>query len=212
MSSSSYLAKEAIRIEQDVIGENVGSQDQIWAAYGGTNKIEFRTDGSFVVTPIILSRERRLALESHLMLFFTGFSRIASEVAGKQIANFANRQRQLHAMRELVEEGLGILQDDAQPITEIGRLLHRAWMMKRELAEGVTTSAVDEIYDAARSVGAIGGKLLGAGGGGFMAFCVEPGRHQAVREALAGLVEVRFRTGAPGSRVIVYEPDGFANG
>jgi D-glycero-alpha-D-manno-heptose-7-phosphate kinase len=208
MSSAAYLAREAIRVEQEVIGENVGNQDQVWAAYGGVSVIEFRPDGSFAVTPVIMTPSRRAELDSHLMLFFTGFSRIASEIAGKKIANFAARERQLHAMRGMVDEGLAILQDEAAPITEIGRLLHRGWMLKRELADGVTTSAVDEIYEAARCAGAVGGKLLGAGGGGFMALFVDPGRREAVRDGLRGLVEVRFRTGAPGSRVVVYEPDG----
>lgn len=212
MSSAEYLAREAIRVEQEVIGENVGSQDQVWAAYGGTSVIEFRPDGGFAVTPVIMPPARRAELEARLMLFFTGFSRIASEVAGKQIANLAARERQLHAMRGMVDEGLAILQDDAASIDEIGRLMHRGWMMKRELAEGVTTGAIDEIYDAARGAGAIGGKLLGAGGGGFMAFFVDPTRREAVRDALRGLVEVRFRTGAPGSRVVVYEPDGLGHG
>ena len=212
MSSAEYLAREAIRIEQEVIAENVGSQDQVWAAYGGTNVIEFRPDGSFAVTPVVMPAARRAELEAHLMLFFTGFSRIASEVAGKQIANMAARERQLHAMRAMVDEGLGILQGETTPIAEVGRLMHQGWMMKRELAEGVTTSAIDEIYDAARGAGAVGGKLLGAGGGGFMAFFVDPARRDAVREALRSLVEVRFRIGSPGSRVMVYEPDGLGHG
>ncbi|HEX6016227.1 MAG TPA: hypothetical protein VFY87_31370, partial [Geminicoccaceae bacterium] len=197
MSSAAYLAREAIRVEQEVIGENVGNQDQVWAAYGGTNVVEFRPDGSFAVTPVIMTPSRRAELDSHLMLFFTGFSRIASEIAGKQIANFAAREQQLHAMRGMVDEGLTILQDDTVPIAEAGRLLHRGWMMKRDLADGVTTSVIDKMYDAARAAGAIGGKLLGAGGGGFMVLFVHPTRHEAVRDALRELVEVRFRTGAP---------------
>jgi D-glycero-alpha-D-manno-heptose-7-phosphate kinase len=111
-------------------------------------------------------------------------------------------------MRQMVDEGLAVLQDEHKEVAEIGRLLHRGWEMKRELAEGVTTSAIDEIYGAAKGAGAIGGKLLGAGGGGFMLLFVEPERQAAVRAALPGLVEVRFKTGAPGSRVVVYEPDG----
>src|SRR4051812_1058382 len=176
MSTAEHLAREAIRIEQEVIGENVGNQDQVWAAYGGTSVIEFRPDGTFAVTPVIMSAQRRAELERHLMLFFTGFSRIASEVAGKKIQNLHARERQLRAMRAMVDEGLAVLQDEERPITEIGRMLHRAWTMKRELAEGVTTSAIDEIYEAAREAGAIGGKLLGAGGGGFMGVFPAPGR------------------------------------
>jgi D-glycero-alpha-D-manno-heptose-7-phosphate kinase len=212
MSSAEHLAREAIRIEQEVIGENVGSQDQVWAAYGGTNLIEFQRDGSFAVTPVIMPGPRRLELQSHLMLFFTGFSRIASEIAGKKIQNLLARERQLMAMRRMVDEGLAILQDDGRPITEIGRLLHEGWTMKRELADNVSTSAIDEIYAAARAAGAIGGKLLGAGGGGFMLFFAEPDRQPAVRAALKGLVEVACRIGSPGSRVVVYEPNGLSAG
>src|SRR3712207_2395772 len=145
--------------------------------------------------------------ESHLMLLFTGFSRIASEVAGKKIQNLLARERQLKAMRGMVDEGVAVLTDERRPVAEVGQLLHQGWMMKRELAEGVTTSAIDEIYEAARAAGAIGGKLLGAGGGGFMLLFAEPGRQAAIREALRGLVHVRFRLGAAGSRVVVYEPD-----
>jgi D-glycero-alpha-D-manno-heptose-7-phosphate kinase len=208
MSSAEFLGREAIRIEQEVIGENVGSQDQLWAAYGGTSLIEFRPDGGFAVTPVIMPATRRAEFECHLMLFFTGFSRIASEVAGKKIQNLLARERQLKAMRQMVDVGLAVLQDESRDVAEIGRLLHQGWMMKRELAEGVTTGAIDEIYEAARAAGAVGGKLLGAGGGGFMLLFAEPERHEAVRQALPGLVEVRFKTGAPGSRVMVYEPDG----
>ncbi len=208
MSTAEHLAKEAIRIEQEVIGENVGSQDQVWAAYGGTNLIEFRSDGGFAVAPVIMTAARRAEFEAHLMLLFTGFSRIASEVAGKKIQNLLARKRQLKAMRGMVDEGVTVLTDLSRPIAEIGRLLHQGWMMKRELAEGVTTSAINEIYEAARAAGAIGGKLLGAGGGGFMLLFAEPDRQAAIREALRGLVHVRFRLGAVGSRVVVYEPDG----
>src|SRR3954468_2498509 len=153
MSTAEHLAREAIRIEQEVIGENVGSQDQVWAAYGGTNLIEFQRDGSFAVTPVIMPTARRLELQSHLMLFFTGFSRIASEIAGKKIQNLLARERQLVAMRRMVDDGLAILQDDSRPIAEIGRLLHEGWTMKRELADNVSTSAIDEIYAAARAAG-----------------------------------------------------------
>jgi D-glycero-alpha-D-manno-heptose-7-phosphate kinase len=208
MSSADYLAKEAIRIEQEVIGENVGCQDQIWAAYGGTNLITFQPDGGFSVQPVIMPQSRLAELQAHLMLFFTGFSRIASEVAGKKIQNLLARERQLKTMRQLVDKGLLLFQDERQPVTEIGRLLHEGWMMKRELADAVSTSAIDEIYEAARAEGAIGGKLLGAGGGGFMVLFAAPERQPAIRAKLAELIEVRFKIGSPGSRIVVYEPSG----
>ena len=208
MSSASFLAKEAIRIEQEVIGENVGSQDQIWAATGGTNLVELHRDGSFSTTRVIMSVARKREFSDHLMLFFTGFSRIASEVAAKKIENLLDRERQLFAMREMVDEGLEILSDDTRPITDFGRLLHESWMMKRQLASTVSTSAIDGIYEAARSAGAIGGKLLGAGSGGFMLIFAEPAIQDAVRAELEDLIEVRFDIDSPGSRVVLYEPGG----
>ncbi len=207
MSAPSYLANEAIRIEQRVIGESVGNQDQIWAALGGTNVIEFRTDASFDVTPVIMPQARTAEFNRHLMLFFTGFSRIASTVAEKKIQNLHARERQLHAMRAMVDQGLEILQNTGQPITEFGELLHESWTLKRQLAQEVSTTAIDEIYEEARSAGAVGGKLLGAGGGGFMLIFAEPAKHQAIRDRLNSLTEVGFRVGSPGSKVVVYEPE-----
>jgi D-glycero-alpha-D-manno-heptose-7-phosphate kinase len=208
MSSSKQLAMEAIRMEQEVVQENVGSQDQIWAAFGGLNVITFRTDDSFDVVPIPLSRQRRLELQDHLMLFFTGISRYSSTIAGQKIANLENRRRQLTIMGSMVNEAVSILTDDGRPIGEIGRLLHESWSLKRELAEAVTNSEVDGIYEAARSAGAVGGKLLGAGGGGFMLIFARPEVQPAIRERLSRLVEVSFEVGSSGSRIVVYEPNG----
>jgi D-glycero-alpha-D-manno-heptose-7-phosphate kinase len=208
MSTARYLADEAIRIEQQVIGEAVGSQDQIWAAFGGTNVITFNPDGTYAVTPIVITPDCRIALQSHMMLFFTGFSRIAAEVAKNKIANLAKRERQLIRIRGMVDDALGILQAEKVAIAEIGALLHEGWMLKRELAEGVTTGAIDDIYQAGLAAGAYGGKILGAGGGGFILFFVPPERQQSVREGLRNLVEVSFEIGSGGSRIVVYEPDG----
>jgi D-glycero-alpha-D-manno-heptose-7-phosphate kinase len=205
------LAREAIRIEQDVIRENVGSQDQIWAAYGGFNRIDFQTDGSFQVSPIILPASRRQELQDSLMMFFTGFSRFASEVAGANIANLEKKKSDVIAMTQMVNAALSILNDDRRPITEIGKLLHEGWILKRGLADKVTTPAIDDIYDAGRSAGAIGGKLLGAGGGGFIVFFVPPEKRKAVREKLAKLIHVTFGIDTDGSRIMLYEPDGFTN-
>ena len=209
ISSAEWLATEAIRMEQQVIKEAVGSQDQIWAAYGGTNFITFHTDGAFHVAPVVMSGERRLELESHLLLFFTRFSRTAETVAVKQIENLLARQKQLRCMRKMAEEAMSILQSPTRSICEIGHLLGESWRMKKELANCITTEAVDEIYDAAIRAGALGGKLVGAGGGGFMLLVAEPHRHAAIREALHGLIEVSFQTGSSGSRIVIYEPDGW---
>jgi D-glycero-alpha-D-manno-heptose-7-phosphate kinase len=207
MSSPQWLAEEAIRIEQDVMREKVGSQDQIWAAYGGTNVITFRTDGSFIVSPVIMTQQRSRELESHMMLFFTRFTRIASTVAEKKIANLIQRERQLDFMRALVDEALAVLTNPARSITEIGPMLDESWKMKKELAEVVSTPLIDMIYDAAKGAGALGGKLLGAGGGGFMLLIAKPEDHPRIRERLRGLIEVSFSIASPGSKIIIYEPD-----
>jgi D-glycero-alpha-D-manno-heptose-7-phosphate kinase len=202
------LADEAIHIEQDVIRENVGSQDQIWAAYGGFNRVNFRCDGSYEVVPVILKRNRLRDLQSHFMLLFSGLSRYASEIVAEQIANFDRRTRQVSRMTSLVNEAVSILGGPNRDLLEIGELLHETWMLKRELATNVSTPGVDEIYETARAAGAIGGKLLGAGGGGFILLFVEPAKQSAVRRALDRLIEVDFKIEGSGSRVVVYEPNG----
>ncbi|CAA7621743.1 Predicted kinase (fragment) [Candidatus Terasakiella magnetica] len=207
MVSKDRLAREAIRIEQDVIQENVGSQDQIWAAYGGMNHIEFSRDGGFAVRPVIMPAERRDHMLGSLMLFFTGLSRYAHKVAGDKIANLDSHESHVRAIMAMTDEGLDILSNHDRALDDLGRLLHESWMVKRELASSVTTPEVDAIYQAAMEGGALGGKLLGAGGGGFILFYVEPGKQQAVRDKLAGLVEVHFKIDADGSRIVVYEPE-----
>jgi D-glycero-alpha-D-manno-heptose-7-phosphate kinase len=207
--SKSELAREAIRIEQHVIRENVGSQDQIWAAYGGLNRIDFNQDDTFSVTPLVLPLQRRLELQSSIMMVFTGLSRIASEVAGAKIANLDKKKRHVKTMTAMVDEALAVLNAPNRPLHEIGELLHEGWMLKRELATGVSSPVIDEIYEAGREAGAIGGKLLGAGGGGFMVFLVPPEKRQAVRERLSKLIHVAFKIEGSGSQIMLYEPDGF---
>lgn len=208
VSSPEWLAKEAIRMEQDVIREAVGSQDQIWAAYGGTNFITFHPGGNFDVSPLVIPKERLQELQSHMMLFFTRFSRIAETVASRKIENLSSRKKQLHTMRQMAEEAKEILQSPGRPIREIGPLLREAWCLKKELADGVTTPAVDEIHQSVMRTGALGAKLLGAGGGGFMLVFAEPSTHDAIRETLKHLIEVSFSIGSPGSRIVIYEPNG----
>lgn len=207
--SSEELARRAIHVEQELIKENVGSQDQISAAYGGFNRIEFRRDSSFKVDPIILGRERLEEFQSHLMLFFTGFSRIASEVAKSKIDNMKYRVAELHLMKEMTHEAIATLQSSS-PIDEIGRLLDQNWKYKRSLSDKVSTSEIDQIYSTAKKCGATGGKLLGAGGGGFMVFFVKPEIQAKVRKALGHLIHVPFRFDNSGSRVVLYQPDGLS--
>lgn len=208
MSSPGFLAREAIRIEQEIIGEAVGSQDQIWAAFGGTNVITINPDDSFVVQPVIMSKERREAFQSHLMLFFTGISRIASVIASEKIANLLHRRTELQAMRAMVDEAANILANPKQSLTEIGRLLHENWMIKRQLADNVSTPFINDIYQAACDAGALGGKVLGAGGGGFILLFAEPERQAAIRERLKDLISVDVTIGSPGSKIVIYEPSG----
>jgi D-glycero-alpha-D-manno-heptose-7-phosphate kinase len=202
------LAKDAIHIEQDLIKENVGAQDQIAAAFGGFNRIEFKRCGGFQVSPVIIPRRRIDELQSHLMLCFTGLARIASEVAQDQIANIGKRQNELHRMRAMVEEAVKILHGQNTPIEEFGELLHDSWMLKKELSKKVSTSEIDQLYDAARDAGAIGGKLLGAGGGGFLLLFVKPELQARVKERLKHLVHVPFGFDEGGSRVVLYQPNG----
>jgi len=209
MVTKHFLAEEAIRIEQKVICENVGSQDQVWAAYGGFNRINFNKDESFVVEPLIVPRERECELLDHLMLFFTGFSRFAVKIAGDKIANLDRKAEHIHAMRRMVDDAQNLLTTPTADIREIGRMLDTSWRLKRDLASSVSTVAIDDIYQAGREAGAIGGKILGAGGGGFILFFVEPHKQQAVREHLHTLIEVEIGVDRAGSRVVLYEPNGF---
>jgi D-glycero-alpha-D-manno-heptose-7-phosphate kinase len=209
-ASKEYLASTAIHVEQNVIGENVGSQDQVSAAYGGFNLVEFHRNGSFTAAPVILRQDRLAEFESHLMLCFTGFSRIASEVAKSQIANLHARQEQLHRMREMVTEAIAILQSANAPIEEIGKLLHDSWLCKRSLSDKVSTDDIDYLYQEAVKAGAIGGKIMGAGGGGFLMLFVKPELQNNVRERLKHLIHVPFKFEDGGSRVVMYQPNGMS--
>lgn len=200
-----WLAREAIRIEQEVLRENVGSQDQTAAAHGGFNIIHFRRDGSLNVEPLVVCAQRKQELNDHLMLFFTGFSRISSEIAKAQVANMDKKSAELHRMRAMVDDAVEIL-CKGQDICAFGELLHSGWMHKRAMSDQVSNSSIDALYDTARKAGAIGGKLLGAGGGGFMLMFVTPDKQVAVKEALKDLIYVPFKFESSGSQVIYYQP------
>jgi D-glycero-alpha-D-manno-heptose-7-phosphate kinase len=204
------LASNAIHIEQKIIGETVGSQDQISAAYGGFNRIEFKPDDTFQVSPIVLTKEQLHQLQTHLMLCFTGFSRIAAEVAKASIENFKSRAAELNRMKEMVEEAIQILQTGRRPIDDFGKLLHESWRYKRSLSTRVSTPEIDAMYEAAIGAGATGGKILGAGGGGFLLLFVAPERQAKVRERLKNLIHVPFRFEDSGSRVVLYSPNGWS--
>ncbi len=205
MPNKKRLAREAIHLERDVLQENVGSQDQVLAALGGFNKIDFLRDHDFVATPVTIHHDRLKDLQKHFMLFYTGVSRYASEIARKKIENIPNKHRELRIMRQMVDEGLSLL-TDGSCITGFGKLLHESWKLKRELSEGITTSLVDDIYDTAMSSGAIGGKLLGAGGGGFMLIFARPEEQPSIRKRLKKLFCIPFKFENQGSQIIVFQP------
>lgn len=205
MTPQGQLAREAIHVEQNLIGETVGAQDQILAAFGGFNRIEFKRDDSFRVDPVILPRERLNELNDSLMLFYTGLRRTASEVAATYVADIGARTRQLTRMREMVDQGLEIL-SGRDSLDGFGDLLDEAWKLKRSLSGAVSNTQVDELYAEAKRGGARGGKLLGAGGGGFLLFYVPPGRREEVRERLRSLLWVPFRFDTSGSQIIFYSP------
>jgi D-glycero-alpha-D-manno-heptose-7-phosphate kinase len=208
MANKDGLARDAIHVEQNVIGENVGSQDQVSAAFGGFNRIEFHRNDSFDVDPVILPGHRREELRDHLMLCFTGFSRIASEVAKSKIDNLKKREKELKLMRAMVDEAIAILQDMSEPIESFGKLIDASWQYTRSLSDRVSTPEIDSIYQAAMDAGAIGGKILGAGGGGFLLIFAKPERQAAIRERLNKLIHVPFDFEDSGSRVVLYQPNG----
>jgi D-glycero-alpha-D-manno-heptose-7-phosphate kinase len=201
------LAAETTRIAQEVIGESVDCQDQLWAAYGGLNRIDFARDRGISMKPLILSAARRRELVGSLLLVFSGLSRFASEVAQQKIDNLSRNEHQLLALRRMVDDAMELMVDEGEPIHRIGELLHESWMLKRGLATSVTNDRVDEIYQAAIAAGAAGGKLLGAGGGGFLAFIMRPERRAAVSNAMRGLIQVSVDMDQDGSQIMVYEPN-----
>jgi len=196
------LGLDAIHIEQNLIKENVGSQDQVAVANGGFNFITFAPGNIIKVNPVQISQERIDLLNSRLMLFFTGFSRFASEVAAEWIKSAPKKAVDLHTMRKIVDEAVEILSDLNRNIDDFGHLLHKNWLLKRGLNRAVSTSQIDEIYDRARRAGAIGGKLLGAGQGGFMILYVTPELQAKVRDALKELLHVPFKFEGTGSQII----------
>jgi D-glycero-alpha-D-manno-heptose-7-phosphate kinase len=207
MRDKHSLAMEAIKIEQEILKEAVGAQDQVSAAYGGFNRIDFGRDGSVEVKPVMTGIDRLAELQRNLALYFTGFSRTASEIAQEQLRLTPQRTQELKTMYEFVDEAEAIVTNPNRPLSEFGRLLNESWQIKRTLTGKIATPIVDEIYEAGLSAGALGGKLLGAGGGGFMLFFVPPQRRQALRMRLKNLLCIPFSFSTRGSHVALYEPE-----
>lgn len=202
MPTKMQLAAEAIHIEQERIRESVGSQDQVMAAFGGLNRVDFNR-GGFQVNPVILSGERLNDIQSHLMLFFTGLSRTASQIAKNQIKAIPDKKHELSEMYRMVDEGIKIL-NSSTDLDDFGRLLHESWVLKRSLTSQISSLYIDYIYDSARDAGAAGGKILGAGGGGFILFFIKPELQDKVKERLSSLLHVPFKFENSGSRIIYY--------
>jgi D-glycero-alpha-D-manno-heptose-7-phosphate kinase len=206
MTDKAELAAKAIHIEQERLREAVGSQDQTLAAYGGLNRIDFPRNGEINVQPVTLHPDRIRDLNSHVMLYFTGISRTASEVVGEYLQEMMAKEQQLKRAREMVDEALTILRG-GEDLASFGKLLHESWQLKRSLSPKISTSYVDQIYEAGRAAGAIGGKLIGAGGGGFVLLFVRPEHQPAVMQRLRKLVHVPIKFEFSGSRIIFFDPE-----
>jgi D-glycero-alpha-D-manno-heptose-7-phosphate kinase len=206
MVTKEQLAKEAIYIEQEMCKETVGCQDQVLAAYGGLNYIEFGGNEHLQVTKVTIPIPQIKDLQNHLMLYFTGFSRIASEIASHQIKNIPNKQQELQRMYDLVSHAHDVLNNG--DMATFGKLLHESWEIKRNLSDRVSNPHINKIYDTARRSGAIGGKLLGAGGGGFLLIFAPPSKQRKIKEKLKKLLLVPIKFETLGSQIIVYQPNG----
>ena len=204
------LADEAIYLERVLCEEAGGWQDQIAASFGGFNRINFNTDGTYDVLPVIISPERKKNLNDNLMMFFTGFTRFSSDVqkanAGTKETQEAKEKRYLE-MLSLVDKAEQILTDKNTDLDDFGRLLDHTWKLKKQTGSAVSTNSIDALYEKGMQAGALGGKLLGAGGGGFLVFYVQPEYQEAVKEAMKELMYIPFRFEDGGTRVIHYTPE-----
>lgn len=206
------LADEAIRLERELCGEAGGWQDQIAASFGGFNRISFgpdpvSEDGTYRyrVDPVPMSNERKEELNGRLLMFFTGFTRLSSEIQKANAGGGQEKTERLRKMLGLVDEAEKVLTDSGKDLDDFGRLLQETWNLKRNTGKSVTTSGIDTIYENGIHAGALGGKLLGAGGGGFMVFYVQPEKQAAVREAMKDLMEIPFRFENRGTEILYRE-------
>lgn len=206
MPEKHRLAMESIHIEQELIQETVGSQDQVTAAYGGLNHLVFQSNGDISIRAVTISQERLKELNSHLMLFYTGIKRTASDLAETYVNDLESKRDQLQSMQAMVDEAMAVLCSN-RCICNFGELLHKTWMLKRGLSSQISNSMVDDFYERARTQGAIGGKITGAGGGGFLLLFVPPSAQERVRRALRELLCVPFKFEFSGTQIIFYEPN-----
>lgn len=208
-ASKKQLADEAIYLERVLCNEAGGWQDQIAASFGGFNRIDFNADG-YTVHPVIVSPQRKQQLNNNLMMFFTGFTRFSSEIQKANKLDDESKTKQLKQMLTLVDEAESILTDHSKDLDDFGRLLDVTWKLKRQTGKSVSTSNIDNLYDKGISAGALGGKLLGAGGGGFLVFYVTPEKQAAVKEAMEDLLYIPFKFEDSGTQVIYYGPEDYS--
>lgn len=200
------LSDDAIYLERTLCAEAGGIQDQIVAAFGGFNRIDFSKDG-YTVNPVVMSRERKKELNDNLMLFFTGFSRFSSDIQKGTEKSMKEKTKELLEIYSLVDEAQKILSDNNADLDEFGKLLDYSWNLKRGISEGISTDSIDEQYKKAMDAGALGGKLLGAGGGGFLLFYVPKEKQKSVKNALKDQMQVPFSFENEGTRIIYYAAD-----
>lgn len=207
MVTKRELALNAINLEQNIIGEAVGSQDQTIAAFGGFNVIEFNKHKTFQVQEILISEKRLQSLEENLILCFTGFSRTAEKIAKFQIESTPYKEKELNMMIEIVNQAKEIINNNKTSMDELGKLLNEQWSLKKSLTKYISDPAIDDIYNTAINAGAIGGKLLGAGGGGFMLFYAKKENHEKIKKSLNNKLIVPFRFEKTGSQIIYFSHD-----
>lgn len=201
------LADDAIYLERVLCNEAGGWQDQIAASFGGFNRINFNKDGTYDVYPLIVHPDRKKQLDDNLMMFFTGFTRFSSDMQKANAKGYHDKTKQLLEMLDLVDQAQKILTDKHADLDDFGRMLDHTWKLKRQTGGAITTNSIDKLYQRGIDAGALGGKLLGAGGGGFLVFYVQPEKKQAVKEAMKDLLYVPFHFEDGGTRVIHYTPE-----
>jgi len=202
MISKRKLAADAIYVEQELIGENVGSQDQVAASFGGFNRIDFGGNDTFFIQPITITKERMNHLQNCLLFYFTGFARFSSDIAKEQIANTHRKLSELHTMKEMVDEAINVLNGGNNDINDFGKLLHESWKLKRSLTSKITNNQINEIYEKGIESGALGGKICGAGGGGFIVFFVSPEKKELVKKSMKKLIRVPIHFENIGTHII----------
>ena len=203
------LADEAIYLERVLCDEAGGWQDQIAAAFGGMNRIEFNKNGTYDVRPVIIHPDRKEQLNDNLLMFFTGFTRFSSDMQKANAIGYKEKVKQLQEMYALVDDAQRVLEDKHSDLDDFGRLLDKTWRLKRQTGGAITTDSIDGLYEKGIEAGALGGKLLGAGGGGFLVFYVQPEKKEAVMKAMSDLLYVPFRFEDGGTQVIHYSPEMF---